>query len=72
MDGLALLEHLGVQHPQLPVIIMTAHSDLDSAVSAYRGGAFEYLPVTRPATCIQTPDRPVAKATCTTAAPAGR
>jgi DNA-binding NtrC family response regulator len=31
-------------HPQLPVIIMTAHSDLDSAVAAFQGGAFEYLP----------------------------
>src|SRR6185503_1905759 len=31
-------------HPALPVIIVTAYSDLDSAVSAYRGGAFEYLP----------------------------
>ena len=44
MDGLELLERLGTQHPDLPVIIMTAHSDLDSAVSAYKGGAFEYLP----------------------------
>jgi two-component system nitrogen regulation response regulator GlnG len=32
------------RHPQLPVIVMTAHSDLGSAVSAYEGGAFEYLP----------------------------
>jgi two-component system nitrogen regulation response regulator GlnG len=44
MDGLALLEHLDSRYPDLPVIIMTAHSDLDSAVSAYKGGAFEYLP----------------------------
>jgi two-component system nitrogen regulation response regulator GlnG len=44
MDGLELLERISGQHPQLPVIIMTAHSDLDSAVSAYKGGAFEYLP----------------------------
>jgi two-component system nitrogen regulation response regulator GlnG len=44
MDGLELLERLNTQHPDLPVIIMTAHSDLDSAVSAYKGGAFEYLP----------------------------
>jgi len=43
-DGLALLERLGSDHPAMPVIIMTAHSDLDSAVSAYQGGAFEYLP----------------------------
>ncbi|MFP4244870.1 MAG: nitrogen regulation protein NR(I) [Ectothiorhodospira sp.] len=44
MDGLELLSRLQRDHPQLPVIIMTAHSDLESAVSAYQGGAFEYLP----------------------------
>ncbi|MCG7983265.1 MAG: nitrogen regulation protein NR(I) [Candidatus Thiodiazotropha lotti] len=44
MDGLELLELLHARYPALPVIIMTAHSDLDSAVSAYHGGAFEYLP----------------------------
>jgi two-component system nitrogen regulation response regulator GlnG len=44
MDGLQLLDQIGDIHPNLPVIIMTAHSDLDSAVSAYQGGAFEYLP----------------------------
>lgn len=44
MDGLALLDRLTSRHPNLPVIVMTAHSDLDNAVSAYRGGAFEYLP----------------------------
>ncbi len=44
MDGLELLDTLKVDQPELPVIIMTAHSDLDSAVSAYQGGAFEYLP----------------------------
>lgn len=44
IDGLALLEKLQVKLPQLPVIIMTAHSDLNSAVSSYSGGAFEYLP----------------------------
>ena len=43
-DGLELLRHLAEGHPDLPVIIMTAHSDLDSAVSAYQAGAFEYLP----------------------------
>ncbi|WP_075184893.1 nitrogen regulation protein NR(I) [Teredinibacter haidensis] len=43
-DGLALLSNLHKEHPELPIIIMTAHSDLDSAVSAYQGGAFEYLP----------------------------
>ncbi|OGT91925.1 MAG: nitrogen regulation protein NR(I) [Gammaproteobacteria bacterium RIFOXYD12_FULL_61_37] len=44
MDGLTLLSKIRQRHPELPVIIMTAHSDLDSAVSAYDGGAFEYLP----------------------------
>ena len=44
IDGLELLSHLSTDHPDLPVIIMTAHTDLDSAVSAYKGGAFEYLP----------------------------
>ncbi|NMH67166.1 nitrogen regulation protein NR(I) [Shewanella salipaludis] len=43
-DGLSLLERLQLHYPQIPVIIMTAHSDLDSAVSAYQAGAFEYLP----------------------------
>ncbi len=44
IDGLELLSHLSKDYPDLPVIIMTAHTDLDSAVSAYQGGAFEYLP----------------------------
>ena len=44
MDGLDLLDRIHNEHPEMPVIIMTAHSDLDSAVSAYKGGAFEYLP----------------------------
>ncbi|MBK1672875.1 nitrogen regulation protein NR(I) [Ectothiorhodospira shaposhnikovii] len=44
MDGLELLSRLQREYPELPVIIMTAHSDLESAVSAYQGGAFEYLP----------------------------
>ena len=44
MDGLALLSLIGENHPNIPVIITTAHSDLDSAVASYRGGAFEYLP----------------------------
>ncbi|MEO0442562.1 MAG: nitrogen regulation protein NR(I) [Pseudomonadota bacterium] len=44
MDGLDLLNVLQEDFPGLPVIIMTAHSDLDSAVAAYQGGAFEYLP----------------------------
>jgi two-component system nitrogen regulation response regulator GlnG len=44
IDGLELLSQLSSDFPDLPVIIMTAHTDLDSAVSAYQGGAFEYLP----------------------------
>ncbi len=44
MDGLSLLSQIHMAHPDLPVIIMTAHSDLDSAVAAFHGGAFEYLP----------------------------
>ena len=44
MDGLGLLGRIRSDHPDLPVIIMTAHSDLESAVAAYHGGAFEYLP----------------------------
>lgn len=44
MDGLALLEQIKEFHPELPVIIITAHSDLDSSIAAYEGGAFEYLP----------------------------
>jgi two-component system nitrogen regulation response regulator GlnG len=43
-SGLKLLETVRASHPRLPVIVMTAHSDLDSAVAAYQGGAFEYLP----------------------------
>ncbi len=43
-DGLKFLSKVKEDHPELPVIIMTAHSDLDSAVAAFQGGAFEYLP----------------------------
>jgi two-component system nitrogen regulation response regulator GlnG len=43
-SGLDLLEKVKARLPGLPVIIMTAFSDLDSAVSAFQGGAFEYLP----------------------------
>jgi len=43
-SGLALLEQIKARLPGLPVIIMTGFSDLDSAVSAFQGGAFEYLP----------------------------
>jgi len=44
IDGLELLDRLQAKQPDLPIIIMTAHSDLESAVSAFHGGAFEYLP----------------------------
>jgi two-component system nitrogen regulation response regulator GlnG len=43
-SGIDLLSKVKARHPALPVIIMTAFSDLDSAVSAFQGGAFEYLP----------------------------
>ncbi len=43
MDGITLLEKLKQRVPDIPVIIMTAYSDLDRAVSAFREGAFEYL-----------------------------
>ena len=44
IDGLTFLSKVKNTHPELPVIIMTAHSDLESAVSSYQTGAFEYLP----------------------------
>ncbi|MDM3871454.1 nitrogen regulation protein NR(I) [Porticoccus sp. W117] len=44
MSGMELLQAIHDSYPHIPVIITTAHSDLDSAVSAYEGGAFEYLP----------------------------
>lgn len=44
MSGIDLLNHVQQRLPELPVIIMTAHSDLDAAVNAYQQGAFEYLP----------------------------
>jgi two-component system, NtrC family, nitrogen regulation response regulator GlnG len=43
-SGLELLQSVKERFPALPVIIMTAYSDLDSAVAAFQGGAFEYLP----------------------------
>ena len=43
-SGLDLLQRVKERHPQTPVIIMTAYSDLESAVAAFQGGAFEYLP----------------------------
>ena len=44
MDGFTLLHHVKEQYPDLPVIIMTAHSDLDAAVNAYQRGAYDYIP----------------------------
>jgi two-component system nitrogen regulation response regulator GlnG len=43
-SGLELLQTVKQQHPAVPVIVMTAYSDLESAVAAFQGGAFEYLP----------------------------
>ena len=43
-NGLELLSHISESYPGIPVIITTAHSDLDSAVASYQKGAFEYLP----------------------------
>ncbi|MEO8676812.1 MAG: response regulator, partial [Casimicrobiaceae bacterium] len=43
-SGLLLLNKVKERYPQLPVIIMTAYSDLESAVAAFQGGAYEYLP----------------------------
>jgi two-component system, NtrC family, nitrogen regulation response regulator GlnG len=44
MSGLELLNTVKQRHPAVPVIVMTAYSDLDSAVAAFQGGAYEYLP----------------------------
>ena len=44
MTGLELMEQLSLHNGEIPVIVITAYSDLDSAVAAYQGGAFEYLP----------------------------
>jgi two-component system nitrogen regulation response regulator GlnG len=44
MSGITLLERLRTSCPALPIIVVTAHSDLENAVAAYKGGAFEYLP----------------------------
>ncbi len=44
INGIDLLERIQRHYPDIPVIIMTAHSDLESAVTAYQAGAFEYLP----------------------------
>ncbi|MDO8412747.1 MAG: response regulator, partial [Gallionellaceae bacterium] len=43
-SGLELLQTLRERHPNMPVIIMTAYSDLERAVSSIQGVAFEYLP----------------------------
>src|SRR5688572_27456518 len=42
-DGLALLDKLKLAHPQLPVIVMSAYTDIASTASAFRGGAHEFL-----------------------------
>ena len=44
LSGLELLQKVSVKYPGLPTIVITAHSDIDNALSAYKGGAFEYLP----------------------------
>ena len=44
ITGFQLMERLAEEEPEIPVIVITAHSDLDSAIAAYKGGAFEYLP----------------------------
>ncbi|MCX8650284.1 nitrogen regulation protein NR(I) [Gilliamella sp. B2776] len=44
LDGFTLLHYVKEQYPDLPVIIMTAHSDLDAAVNAYQRGAYDYIP----------------------------
>src|SRR5215216_823298 len=44
LSGLELLNAVKQRHPAVPVIVMTAYSDLDSAVAAFQGGAYEYLP----------------------------
>ncbi len=44
MDGIEMMRHLDLEASGLPVIVMTAHADLDSAVAAFQSGAFEYLP----------------------------
>ena len=44
MSGLELAKHVHEKHSDIPVIVMTAHTDLDSALASYESGAFEYLP----------------------------
>ena len=43
-SGIELLQEVKEKHPAVPVIVMTAYSDLEAAVAAFQGGAFEYLP----------------------------
>ena len=43
-SGIELLQEVKEKHPAVPVIVMTAYSDLESAVAAFQGGAYEYLP----------------------------
>jgi len=43
-SGIELLQQVKEKHPAVPVIVMTAYSDLESAVAAFQGGAYEYLP----------------------------
>ncbi|MSQ89617.1 MAG: nitrogen regulation protein NR(I), partial [Betaproteobacteria bacterium] len=43
-SGIELLQQVKEKHPTVPVIVMTAYSDLESAVAAFQGGAYEYLP----------------------------
>ena len=43
LTGLELLQKISEKYPGLPTIVITAHSDIDNALSAYKGGAFEYL-----------------------------
>ena len=44
LSGLDLLQKVSEKYPGLPTSVITAHSDIDNALSAYKGGAFEYLP----------------------------
>jgi len=44
ISGTDLAKQVSKEHPELPIIIMTAHTDLDSALASYKSGAFEYLP----------------------------
>ena len=43
LTGIDLLKIVAEKYPDLPTIVMTAHADIDNALSAYKGGAFEYL-----------------------------